>query len=164
MQRAVNSSDDAAMSALWVRYDGARLVADSAASLGLTVTGPPDDRGAVGQAWTSASDTAAVLATLDEALPADDAATLLGWMRATTPFAADGFDQRFGLLAGASDGVAAKQGWMCCVDGRRQLHSAGVLADGRVVVLMGDFPEATSWAQASAALARAADAVRAGIA
>ncbi|WP_147251942.1 serine hydrolase [Blastococcus sp. TF02-09] len=164
MERAVTSSDDAAMSALWVRFDGARLVADAAASLGLTVTGPPEITGQWGQAWTSASDTATVLTTLDEVLPADDAATLLRWMRATTPLAADGFDQRFGLLAGASDGVAAKQGWMCCVDDRRQLHSAGVLADGRVVVLLGDFPEATTWAQASGALARAADAVRAGIA
>ncbi|MBJ7453433.1 MAG: LppW family protein [Blastococcus sp.] len=163
MQRAVTSSSDAAMSALWVRYDGARLVAETAAALGLTATAPPAAAGQWGQAWTSASDTAAVLATLPLALEADDAATLLGWMRSTTPVAADGFDQRFGLLAGAADGVAAKQGWMCCVDDRRQLHSAGVLGDGRVVVLMGDFPAATSWAQASAALARAADAVRGGI-
>lgn len=162
MQRAVTASDDAAMSALWVRYDGARLVADTAVALGLTATGPPALAGQWGQAWTSASDTATVLATLDGWLTADDAATLRGWMRSTTAIAADGFGQRFGLLAAAGDGVAAKQGWMCCVDGRRQLHSAGVLGDGRVVVLMGDFPAATSWAQASGALARAADAVRAG--
>lgn len=164
MERSVTSSDDAAMSALWVRYDGARLVADTAAALGRTATGPPAIAGQWGRAWTAASDTATVLATLPLALEAYDTATLLGWMRATTPVAADGFDQRFGLLAGAADGVAAKQGWMCCVDDRRQLHSAGVLGDGRVVVLMGDFPAATSWGQASAALARAADAVRAGIA
>jgi hypothetical protein len=47
---------------------------------------------------------------------------------------------------------------MCGVDGRRQLHSADVLGDGRVVVLLGDFPASTSWAQSSAALDRAADA------
>lgn len=164
MERAVTSSDDAAMSTLWDRHDGARLVTDTAASLGLTATGPPEIAGQWGQAWTSASDTATVLATLDDSLQPDDAATLLGWMRATTPPAADGFDQRFGLLADAGVAVAAKQGWMCCVDGRRQLHSAGVLADGRVVVLMGDFPAATSWGQASATLARAADAVRTGTA
>ncbi len=163
MQRAVTSSDDAAMSALWVRYDGARLVAETAAALGLTATGPPALAGQWGQAWTSASDTATVLATLPLALEADDAATLLGWMRSTTPIAEDGFGQRFGLLAGGATGVAAKQGWMCCVGDRRQLHSAGVLGDGRVVVLMGDFSAATSWAQASAALDRAAGAVRAGI-
>ena len=163
MQQAVTSSNDTAMSTLWVRYDGARLVSETAAALGLTATGPPAVAGQWGQAWTSASDIATVLATLPLALGADDAATLLGWMRSTTPIAADGFDQRFGLLTGAADGVAAKQGWMCCVGDRRQLHSAGVLADGQVVVLMGDFPEATSWAEAFAALARAADAVRAGI-
>ncbi len=164
MERAVTSSDDLAMSILWDRYDGARLVAASAAALGLTATAPPETAGQWGQAWISAADTATVLATLDAALPADDVSTLLSWMRTTTAIAADGFDQRFGLLARAGDGVAAKQGWMCCVDGRRQLHSAGVLADGRVVVLMGDFPAAASWAQASAALARAADAVVAGTA
>lgn len=162
MERAVTSSDDAAMSALWVRYDGARLVAETAAALGLTATGPPALAGQWGQASTSAVDTATVLAALPLTLRADDAATLLGWMRSTTPIASDGFGQRFGLLAGAAADVAAKQGWMCCVGGRRQLHSAGVLGDGRVMVLMGDFPAATSWAQAASALDRAAAAVRAG--
>ncbi len=47
--------------------------------------------------------------------------------------AADGFDQRFGLF-GAIQGAAVKQGWMCCVDGRRHLHSVGVL--GRTVVVL----------------------------
>ena len=79
-------------------------------------------------------------------------------MRATSATAADGFGQGFGLLAGTA-GVAAKQGWMCCVDGRRQLHSAGVLPDGTVVVLLGDFPASTSWGRARAALDSAAGAL-----
>ena len=53
---------------------------------------------------------------------------------------------------------------MCCVDDRRQLHSAGVLDDGRIVVLMGDFPASTSWAQAATALDAAATAARTGTA
>ena len=163
MRSAVTASDDTAMSTLWDRYDGDRLVTDTAAALRLTSTAPPDVAGQWGQAWTSAADVATVLASLGDALGAQEAATLLGWMRATTPVGADGFDQRFGLLAGGAEDLAAKQGWMCCVDGRRQLHSAGVLSDGRVVVLLGDFPASTSWAQSSAALDRAADAVLAGI-
>jgi hypothetical protein len=80
-------------------------------------------------------------------------------MQSTTATAADGFDQAFGLLAadaGSTGAVAAKQGWMCCLDDRRQLHSAGVLADGRVVVLLGEFPAGTSWTDARAALDAAA--------
>ena len=93
-------------------------------------------------------------------LDADDTATLLGWMRSATDTAADGFDQTFGLLPGrAGNGVAAKQGWMDGAGDGRRVHSAGVFADGTVVVLLGDFPRSTSWADARAALDAAAAAV-----
>jgi hypothetical protein len=158
MERAVVRSGDGAMSVLWDRFDGAALLTAAAADAGLTATAPPAVAGEWGEATTSAVDVATFLAGLTAASGSGPAATLLGWMRATTVTAADGFDQVFGLLRGAT-GVAAKQGWMCCVDGRRQLHSAGVLPDGRVVVLLGDFPTSTSWARARAALDAAAAAV-----
>ncbi|WP_170149253.1 serine hydrolase [Geodermatophilus normandii] len=158
MERAIVRSDDGATSILWDRYDGATLVAGAAAEAGLTATAPPAVAGRWGEATTSASDVAVVLAGLAAASGEPPAATLLGWLRATTATAADGFDQTFGLLRGTA-GVAAKQGWMCCVDGRRQVHSAGVLPDGRVVVLLGDFPTATSWGRARGALDDAAAAV-----
>ncbi|SFT56892.1 Beta-lactamase enzyme family protein [Geodermatophilus amargosae] len=158
MERAVVRSGDGAMSVLWDRFDGAALLTAAAADTGLTATAPPVVAGEWGEATTSAADVATFLAGLAAASGSAPAALLLGWMRATTATAADGFDQVFGLLQGAA-GVAAKQGWMCCVDGRRQLHSAGVLPDGRVVVLLGDFPVATSWARARAALDAAAVAV-----
>ena len=88
--------------------------------------------------------------------------TLTTWMQSTTPDAADGFDQSFGLLSAQADtngAVAAKQGWMCCLDDRRELHSTGVLTDGRVVVLLGEFPASASWAQAQAALTDTAEQV-----
>ncbi len=158
MERAIARSDDGAMSVLWDRFDGAALVTAAAADAGLTATAPPAVAGEWGEATTSAADVATFLAGL-AATPRDaPAATLLGWMQATTATAADGFDQVFGVLGGTA-GVAAKQGWMCCVDGRRQVHSAGVLPDGRVVVLLGDFPASTSWARARGALDAAASAV-----
>ena len=163
MQSALITSDDDAMSALWVRHDGARLVAETAADLGLTGTAPPAVPGQWGQATTTAADVAVLLASLDDLLDDADAGTMLTWLRSTAATAADGFDQAFGLLSGSAGAVGAKQGWMCCVDGGRQLHSAGVLADGRVVVLLGQFPRATPWAQASTALDGAAAAVLAGI-
>jgi len=162
MRRAVTASDDEAMNTLWTRFDGAALVEAAAAEFGLTGTAPPVEAGQWGETTTTAADYATFLAGLGDALAADDLATLTSWMQSTTATAADGFDQTFGLLsadAGTVGAVAAKQGWMCCVDSRRQLHSAGVLADGRVVVLLGDFPTGTSWAGAQAALDAAARAV-----
>ncbi|WP_138734234.1 LppW family protein [Modestobacter excelsi] len=162
MRRAVVASDDDAMSLLWDRFDGAELVVAAAADFGLTGSDPPAQAGQWGEAVTTAADTARFLSALPDHLPADDLATLTGWMGSPTRVATDGFDQRYGLLAPAvtaATAVAVKQGWMCCIDARRQLHSAGVLADGRVVVLLGGFPTRTSWARARAALDAAAQAV-----
>ena len=165
MQRAVEASDDDAMSTLWTRWDGAGLVTAAAAEFGLTGTAAPQTAGQWGQATTTAADYATFLGALAAHLSTADLATLTSWMQATTATAADGFDQRFGLVAAdlATDGaVAAKQGWMCCVAATRQLHSAGVLPDGRVVVLLGDFPSSTGWAAAATALDAAAAAVVSG--
>jgi uncharacterized protein YfiM (DUF2279 family) len=143
MQRAITGSDDQAMNVLWDAYGGERLVRDAVRTFGLTGTAPPEVPGQWGEATTTATDLARFLSALDTA---PGARTLLRWMRAAEPTAADGFDQRFGLFTEAAGaGVAVKQGWMCCVDRRRQLHSAGVLADGRVVVVLGDASSAVSW-------------------
>ena len=84
-------------------------------------------------------------------------ATLLDWMRGATDVAEDGFDQRFGLLAGAAGpDVAAKQGWACCLDGRRELHSIGVLGDGRVVVLLTHAPQDVGYPEVRAVIDEAA--------
>ena len=162
-ERAIVRSDDPATSLLWDLFDGAALVAGVAAAAGLTATAPPAVAGRWGEATTSAADVGIVLSRLAALVGSGPAATLLGWMRATTATGADGFGQHFGLLAGTDGTVAAKQGWMCCVDGTRQLHSAGVLPGGQVVVLLGDFPVSTSWARARAALDAAAGAVRAAV-
>jgi hypothetical protein len=158
MQRAIVRSDDAAMGTLWDRYDGAALVTAVAAEAGLTATAPPAVAGRWGEATTSSADVATLMAGLAATFGDGPAAILIGWMRATTATAADGFDQTFGLLEGTA-GVAAKQGWICCVAGRRQLHTGGVLPGGQVVVLLGDFPTATSWARARRAVDTAATAV-----
>ncbi|MGY1617996.1 hypothetical protein ACI797_14745 [Geodermatophilus sp. SYSU D00691] len=165
LERAAVSSDDAAMSALWGRHDGPALVTAATARLGLTGTSPPADPSQWGEALMSATDVATFLSRVDEAYGPGVAGPLTAWLRATTPTAADGFDQRFGLLsAGIAGPVTAKQGWMCCVDGRRQLHSVGLLPDGRAVVLLGEFSPATPWAAAVRALDAAAAAVVAGTA
>jgi len=161
MRAALTSSADGAMSTLWSRYDGAALVSAGAAQFGLAGTRPPSVAGQWGEAVTTAADTASFLADLDRHLSPEDTATMLEWLRGVTARGADGFDQRFGLVGDVPDGAAAKQGWMCCISGQRQLHSAGVLADGTVVALLGQFPSSTSWAAARTALDRAAGAVAA---
>ena len=165
MQRAVELSDDQAMNTLWVEFGGAQLVTAAAVEFGLDDTAAPERSGQWGETTTTADDYATFLASLGAHLSAADLATLTTWMQSTTPDAADGFDQSFGLLSAEADthgAVAAKQGWMCCLDGARELHSTGVLTDGRVVVLLGEFPADTSWSQAQAALTATAAAVLAG--
>ncbi|WP_222192674.1 serine hydrolase [Modestobacter italicus] len=163
MERAVTASDDTAMSLLWDAHDGADLVRSAAATFGLTGTAPPAESGQWGEASMSAADTGRFLAALTAGAPG--AEVLLGWMRNATATAADGFDQRFGLLAaGPGGGVAGKQGWMCCVAGQRHLHSAGVLGDGRTVVLLGEAPSSVSWTRARRALDEAAAVLVAGTA
>ncbi|WP_222262310.1 class A beta-lactamase-related serine hydrolase [Modestobacter marinus] len=160
MERAVTVSGDEAMSALWSRYDGEALLRDAVAAFGLTATAPPERPGQWGEATTTATDLARFLSRMDTTPGAE---TLLGWMRSVAPTAADGFDQRFGLVA-VAPGAAVKQGWMCCIGGRRQLHSVGVLADGRVVVVLGDAPSSTGWSALRRTLDGAAAALVAGTA
>jgi len=147
MARAVIASDDEAMSTLWTQYDGPTLVQDAAISFGLTGTAPPADPGQWGDTTTTAADLATFLAALSADPRRAGAVQVLEWMRGTSAVAADGFDQRFGLFAGvAGQQVAVKQGWACCVVGRRQLHSVAVLSDGRVVALLADTGEAVPYA------------------
>ncbi|WP_249523564.1 serine hydrolase, partial [Modestobacter marinus] len=162
MRRALTVSDDRAMSLLWDRWGGAELVTTAAAQFGLTGTRLPSERGQWGEVVTTARDQATFLTGLPAQLDPEQLAAMTSWLQGATDRAADGFAQDFGFLspsAGTAEPVAAKQGWMCCVDSRRQLHSVGVLADGRVAVLLGDFPSSTSWDRARTALDTAAQAV-----
>ena len=77
------------------------------------------------------------------------------WMRTATPVAADGFDQRFGLFGTVPGLPAVKQGWMCCLGGKRHLHSVGVVGS-RVVVLLSEVARAVGYEAGAAALSAAA--------
>jgi hypothetical protein len=158
LQDMIRRSSDPAASTLWVRYGGGRMVVDVAARFGLTGTSPPAVAGQWGEATTTARDLARFLALLPVVAHRYDAAALLVWMRTATGLAADGFDQRFGLLAAALPLTGVKQGWMCCVGGQRHLHSVGVVGQ-RVVVLLSEVPGHVSYDDARAALSAAAAAL-----
>jgi hypothetical protein len=158
LQRMVQASDDAAASAVWVRDGGGRAVADVAARYGLAGTRAPADPTQWGETTTTALDLARFLSLLPVVAHPADATTLLVWMRTATPRGADGFPQQFGLYDAAPGRTAVKQGWMCCLDGQRHVHSVGVVAR-QVVVLLAELPAAVSWDRARAAVTAAADAV-----
>ena len=153
----IRGSNDPAASDLWVRFGGARAVGDVAVRYGLTGTAPPRRWGQWGETTTTANDLARFLARLPVIAHPDDAEALLGWMRAATPIASDGFDQEFGVF-GTLPGAGVKQGWMCCLGGQRHLHSVGVVG-GRVVVLLSEVPRSVGWDAARGALDAAAAAV-----
>ncbi|WP_347060632.1 serine hydrolase [Blastococcus sp. HT6-30] len=166
LREMIRRSDDPAASTLWVRFGGGQMVRDVAARYDLPGTGPPSARipGQWGQAVTTAQDVARFLALLPVVAHPDDAAAVLSWMREATPRAADGFDQRFGLFGTLPGEPALKQGWMCCVDGQRHLHSVAVLGS-RVIVLLSEVPRTVGYGSARAALdaAGAAVAARVGV-
>jgi hypothetical protein len=158
LQDMIRRSSDPAASKLWVRYGGGQMVTDVAARFGLTGTSPPSVTGQWGEATTTARDLARFLALLPVMAHRFDAATIQVWMRTATTIAADGFDQRFGLLATAPPFTAVKHGWMCCVGGDRHLHTVGI-ADSRVVVLLSEVPRSVGYDAARAALTAAAAAI-----
>jgi hypothetical protein len=158
MRAMIVGSDDAAASSLWVRFDGPQLVTEVAARYGLGGTAPPPRSGQWGETTTTAHDLAKFLSRLPVVAHSYDAALLLFWMRTVSPTAADGFDQRFGLLGPVPGRPAVKQGWMCCIGGQRYLHSVGIVGT-RVVVLLSTVPRSVSFPAARAALDAAAAAI-----
>lgn len=157
LREMIARSDDPAASTLWVRYDGARMVRDVVRRYDLPGTAPPPVPGQWGQTVTTAGDLGRFLSLLPAIAHPDDAAALLGWMAAATPIAADGFDQTFGLF-GVPGRVGVKQGWMCCVDGNRHVHSVGVVR-GTVVVLLSEVDADIGYDAARTALSAAAAAL-----
>ncbi|KQS64261.1 hypothetical protein [Modestobacter sp. Leaf380] len=160
LQAMLSASDDDAASRLWVAYDGPSVLADVVARYGLTGTRAPAQPGQWGQTVTTADDLGRFLELVPTTASPEDTAVLTGALSAITPAGADGFDQRFGLAVdgAAPAGTAVKQGWMCCVQGMRSLHSVG-LVEGRVVVLLSEAPAAADPAVQRAALDAAARAL-----
>ncbi|MEV4732219.1 hypothetical protein [Saccharopolyspora sp. NPDC049426] len=148
MRRALGPSDDQAMNALWDRYDGSSLITAAANRLMLQQTRPPDDPGRWGDTVTSARDIAAVYHHLLAHMPAADRDFVLDALHAAPSRAADGVNQKFGLMA--MDAQAVKSGWMCCQEDKVWVHSAGVVDPDRryVVALLSAQPSSVGYGKA----------------
>jgi hypothetical protein len=158
LARMISSSDDPAASAVWVRFGGEQAVRAVADRYDLTGTAPPRRPGQWGETTTTARDLARFLTLLPVVAHPDDAARLMEWMTSATAIAADGFDQRFGLLGTVPGQPAVKQGWMCCIGGHRHLHSVAVVGT-QVVVMLSEVPRAVGYDQARSWLSAAGAAV-----
>lgn len=160
--RALSASDDEAMNELWGRYDGPAAISSVAKRLGLTETRPPDDPSQWGAAVISAADVVRVYNYVLDTMNAADRSALMAAMAAAPDSGADGFVQRFGLLSSYHDNdPAVKQGWMCCYDGRIDLHSTGVVDEQRyVVAMLSSQPEEFGWDTSRDNLTSAAEALK----
>jgi hypothetical protein len=147
------------MNALWSQYDGPHAITRVAQALDLGETTPPEDPSQWGEVQTSARDMVKLLRHIKVDLPAPDRDLILGAMSQAPPVAGDGFDQAYGFLDGSRSPV--KQGWLCCLASRADLHSVGVI-DGRfLVAVMTNEPR--GYGEAREVVNAAADAVRRGL-
>lgn len=132
VRRALSTSDDNAMNALWGLHDGVGAVRRVAQRAGMTNTSPPRDSAEWGETMVTADDIARLQAYI-QTCPARD--FIVAALTAAPARAADGFDQAFGLHAPGVDAYS-KQGWMTYRPSSAYLHSAGVLHDRYVVSLL----------------------------
>ncbi|CAA9215956.1 MAG: hypothetical protein AVDCRST_MAG54-337, partial [uncultured Actinomycetospora sp.] len=135
---ALSASSDPAMNALWTQYDGPAAIERVATRLGLEDTSSPEDPSQWGEVQSSARDMVTVLRHVQVDLPAPDRDVVLGAMGRASPVAGDGFDQAYGFLDGS--GSPVKQGWMCCIGSRAEVHSIGVVGGRWVVAVLTSQP------------------------
>lgn len=163
IRRVLGPSDDRAMNQLWSRFDGIGAVQRVSGQLGLVATRQPADRSQWAETMVSAADVVTLYRHVLTGMPAADRDLIMSSIEAVPPVAADGFDQVFGLVGtGDRATVVAKQGWMCCHNGRFTLHSTGLLgAEGRyVVALLSTQPRGVGWEASRENLTAAAGALR----
>ena len=127
-RRCLIASDDNAMNQLWTKFGGSAGVQRVIDGLGLLDTTVPPDPSQWGQVQVSARDMTTVWKFIYESLPAADRDFMLTNLGMASPTGADGFNQAFGLLEPGTRGAArAKQGWLCCLQSRSNLHTTGTL-------------------------------------
>ncbi|OYD69412.1 hypothetical protein [Rhodococcus sp. OK302] len=139
MEAMLEASDDNAANTLWEAAGGPDLVTRVAERYSLVSTTAPVDG-----MWWNTETTSHDLITfydgiLDDVTQLGEARSskLVNDLRQSTPTAADGYDQRFGLPEALFDEpvLGVKQGWMCCINDRwLHLSTAVVGEDNRYIV------------------------------
>jgi hypothetical protein len=156
MEVMVTRSDDAAMSDLYSRFGGLDMIVSVVQKYGLSEIGGPPTPSYWGMYQITAHDIVRFYdGMMNGGLQPQDRDYLLSLMRAATPTGTDGFNQYSGIPHALPNQVwGVKQGWMCCQEGQRRLHTTGVLgADNRfLVAVLSQSPQSVSYARAGETL------------
>lgn len=142
-------SNDPAASALYSQFGGVDLILAALTRHNLTESALPADPQYWGNTKITARDVARFYDdVLAGSLPAPTQDYFFGLLRRIAPVASDGFGQVFGLATtDPALAAAVKQGWMCCLDGVRDVHSTAVLGDQEryVVVILTEYSPELPW-------------------
>jgi len=135
VRRMLSVSDDTTANQLWTADGGPAIVTRAIRSMGLKATTPPRDPGRWGDMTTTAADVVRIYQHIMTKMPVGQRTVLLNDL-ATTPRAADGTNQDFGITAALPDGEWwAKQAWACCRP-EWDVHTTGLVGeDHRYVVV-----------------------------
>lgn len=140
-------SDDDIADRLWTKYGGIGIVTRAAEIIGLTDTVAPVDAGRWGDTQTTADDLVKVYQYILGQAPTFVRDVILKALSSTTEYAADGFDQHFGIPdAAGKQPWAVKQGWACCKPDR-VVHTTGLVGDQQryIVVALSSHDASTTW-------------------
>jgi hypothetical protein len=154
-------SDDNIASAFWTQGGAGAIVTRSVALVGLTGTEPPEQSGKWGEVKVTPNDMVRVYQYVMDALPIADHTLIVDALAQAPQFAADDFDQYFGIPDGMNTQWAIKQGWGNN-DSAMVLHSTGLVgAKWRyVVVLMTKHPLGSGWRTSADSVTAAAGALQ----
>jgi hypothetical protein len=159
LARMLSVSDDAIASSFWVQL-GPGLVPRVANLVGLQNTEAPEPAGQWGEVKITANDVVRVYQYVMDSMPAEDRALVVDALGRAPQYAADDFDQHFGIPDGLDIQWAVKQGWGNN-DHAMVLHSSGLVgARWRyVVVLLTEHPLGSGWRTSADSVTAAAGAL-----
>ncbi|GAB1509102.1 serine hydrolase [Actinophytocola sp. KF-1] len=145
ISRMLSVSDDDIASELWVR-GGPDLVPRVVTLAGLRNTEAPELAGKWGEVKVTPADVVRVYRYVMDRMPPEDRALVVDALAEAPEYAADDFDQYFGIPDGLAAQWAVKQGWGNN-DHAMVLHSTGLVGEGwrYVVVLLTEHPLGSGW-------------------
>jgi len=160
LARMLSLSDDNLASSFWVKGGRPDIIIRTVALLGLTSTEPPESPGKWGEVRITAHDMLRVYQYVMDQLPPADHTLIVDALAQAPQYAADGYDQHFGIADGLNLQWAIKQGW-----GNNSnamvLHSTGLVGQNwrYVVILLTEHPLGSGWQTCSSSVTAAAGAL-----
>ncbi len=157
--RMLSMSDDEIASSMWVEL-GPNLVPRVVKLVGLEHTEAPELAGKWGEVRITANDMVRVYQYVMDTMAPEDRTLVVDALAQAPQYAADDFDQYFGIPDGLNTQWAIKQGWGNN-DHAMVLHSSGLVgAKWRyVVVLLTEHPLGSGWRTSADSVTAAASAL-----